>query len=121
MKEYNYSVIWIKLMDWCSKYWGCHQIPERSFFINGYQFPVCARCTGIIVGYILSLVCCFTKEIVSWKVALLSITPMAVDGGLQYTTKYQSKNQRRFWTGFLAGFGFIQMVRLVLIRSRNMF
>lgn len=25
----------------------CHQIPERSFFVDGQQLPVCARCTGL--------------------------------------------------------------------------
>ena len=25
----------------------CHQKPERSFFLEGHQFPVCARCTGL--------------------------------------------------------------------------
>jgi uncharacterized membrane protein len=25
----------------------CHQMPERSFFWDGHQFPVCARCTGL--------------------------------------------------------------------------
>ena len=25
----------------------CHQIPERSFFLDGRQLPVCARCTGL--------------------------------------------------------------------------
>ncbi len=25
----------------------CHQIPERSFFLDGQQLPVCARCTGL--------------------------------------------------------------------------
>ncbi|MDY3097688.1 DUF2085 domain-containing protein, partial [Methanobrevibacter sp.] len=27
----------------------CHRNPERSFFINGHQLPVCARCTGFYV------------------------------------------------------------------------
>jgi uncharacterized membrane protein len=28
----------------------CHQQPERSFFLDGDQFPVCARCTGLYIS-----------------------------------------------------------------------
>ena len=28
----------------------CHQIPERSFHLAGFQLPVCARCLGIYFG-----------------------------------------------------------------------
>lgn len=28
----------------------CHQIPERSFFWDGHQWPVCARCTGLYLS-----------------------------------------------------------------------
>ena len=28
----------------------CHQRPERSFFIDGHQLPVCARCTGLYLS-----------------------------------------------------------------------
>ena len=28
----------------------CHQIPARSFFTRGQQWPVCARCSGLYLG-----------------------------------------------------------------------
>jgi uncharacterized membrane protein len=28
----------------------CHQKPERSFFLDGHQLPVCARCTGLYLS-----------------------------------------------------------------------
>jgi uncharacterized membrane protein len=28
----------------------CHQLPDRSFFIDGQQLPVCARCTGLYLS-----------------------------------------------------------------------
>ena len=34
----------------------CHQKPERSFFWDGHQFPVCARCTGIYLSAAIGLV-----------------------------------------------------------------
>jgi len=32
----------------------CHRIPERSFFLNGRQLPLCARCTGTFLGVMLA-------------------------------------------------------------------
>ena len=57
--------IWIKLMKMGAKL-GCHQMPERSFFYKGYQFPVCARCTGLMAGYLLGIFVYFLK-IINWK------------------------------------------------------
>src|SRR6267142_1248191 len=33
----------------------CHQLPERSFYIAGHQFAVCARCTGLYAGFTLAV------------------------------------------------------------------
>ncbi len=35
--------------DWTS-YALCHRITDRSFTINGRQFPLCARCSGMYLG-----------------------------------------------------------------------
>jgi uncharacterized membrane protein len=34
----------------------CHQRPERSFFVDGHQLPVCARCTGLYLSGALGLI-----------------------------------------------------------------
>jgi uncharacterized membrane protein len=33
----------------------CHQLPERSFFLDGRQLPVCARCTGLYLSGVAGL------------------------------------------------------------------
>lgn len=102
--------IWINSMEWCSKHWGCHQMPERSYFLFGYQFPVCARCTGIIAGYIIAVFMIVAKKQLSlWKAAIM-IIPMAIDGGIQYVSSYESTNVRRTITGLLSGIGVIFII-----------
>ena len=101
-------------MDWCSKHWGCHQIPERSYFVAGYQFPVCARCTGVALGYITGIVCLVLRKKLSSKMAGLLILPMSIDGGVQYVTSYESENDRRTITGFFAGIGFIYLANNIV-------
>lgn len=97
-------------MDFCSKYWGCHQMPERSFFIGRYQLPVCARCTGIIIGYIAAIVISIFDINIKSIICLLFILPIAIDGTIQYLTKYESNNIKRLLTGFLSGLGFITLI-----------
>lgn len=40
--------------DWVS-YALCHRITDRSFTIDGRQFPLCARCTGMYLGVALAV------------------------------------------------------------------
>lgn len=84
-------------------------MPERSFFVFGYQFPVCARCTGIMAGEIFSipLFILFNQSII---VSILLTIPMAVDGIMQYKTAYISNNLKRVVTGFLFGYGLFSII-----------
>jgi uncharacterized membrane protein len=51
----------------------CHQRPERSFFIEGHQLPVCARCTGLYLTGAIGLVGWFTMKLARrWR-------PIAID------------------------------------------
>lgn len=95
---------WLALMRFGARC-GCHQMAKRSFFFRGYQFPVCARCTGLFIGEIISVIClAFGFEIgFLWGLAL--VIPLAFDGGLQYIEVFESNNIRRVITGVVAGFG----------------
>lgn len=107
----KHDQLWMKLMDWCSKYWGCHQLPDRSFFYKGYQIPVCARCTGIIIGYFISIIYAILFHQLKITTSIVLIMFMAIDGTLQLLTAYSSTNTKRLITGMLAGFGFIQLMK----------
>ena len=68
-------------------------MPERSFFLGNYQFPLCARCTGIALGHIAAIA---AAPFYTFKYAVsLFMLPMAVDGTLQYFTSYRSNNLKR--------------------------
>lgn len=54
----------------------CHQIPERSFFIDGRQLPVCARCTALYLGALAGLLgWCAWKLAHGWK--RIGVSPRA--------------------------------------------
>lgn len=82
---------------------ACHRLPERSFFFRGRQFPICARCTGILFGYFVGLIYAFIFGSIPLYIAFLLMLPLVVDGGIQYLGYLQSTNIRRFTTGILAG------------------
>ena len=46
---------------------GCHQREDRSFKFNGWQFPICSRCTGILTGQIIGIIIYNKGTIVGYK------------------------------------------------------
>lgn len=96
--------IWIKTMRFGHRL-GCHQMPERSFTIKGYQFPVCARCTGVILGQALEimLLCCGLD--MGFLPAIFLLAIMGLDWGIQFIKLKESTNIRRLISGIAGGAG----------------
>lgn len=96
----------------------CHRIPERSFFIKGHQFPVCARCTGFYTGLIVFLIWnCFFKinyDINTLLISIVLMIPVAIDGITQYFGPRESTNNLRFITGFIGGVGLIIFLKIIM-------
>ena len=113
--------LWMFSMKVCRRFSGCHQMPERSFFIGSYQLPLCARCTGIVIGHVLGIVVAMFCKVSFWT--LLGTLPLMVDGTLQEATGYESTNPRRLLTGIFYGFGVmnacIQGIKRILRMRRG--
>ena len=106
------TYLWFKTMEWFAKYWGCHQMASRSFSFHNYQFPLCARCTGILVGEIIGIVCAFFT-VSHWQSIFLLI-PMAVDGLTQLYEKRESNNILRLITGSLGGYSITTFLAFII-------
>ncbi|MFQ6061302.1 MAG: DUF2085 domain-containing protein [Thermoplasmata archaeon] len=109
----------------------CHQISNRTIYLNGNQMPVCARDTSIFlfltVGLFLGMLSRRNYYISAGLLSILPrkfgmfierrigakwfttifvfvcLAPVAIDGGLQLLTEYESTNLLRVITGFPAG------------------
>ena len=96
----------------------CHRIPERSFFIKGHQFPVCARCTGFYSGLAVFLVYNYfygmEYSLNLFVLSIILLVPAAVDGFTQLFNLRKSNNNLRFITGFAGGIGLIIFLKIVV-------
>ena len=87
----------------------CNLRPERAPYSGAFVFPLCYRCTGVIVGIIIATP--IKQEYldlgkVSMVVLVLVLTmPMILDGILQKLKFLLSTNTRRAVTGLLFGIG----------------
>lgn len=101
---------------------GCHQLPERSFFWKGKQFPVCARCTGIVIGELIAVVVLFCKRIPSILFSASLIVIMGIDWAIQKFQIRKSTNIRRLLTGICGGIGVVviyyHIARIIVTQIR---
>ena len=83
---------------------NCHQLRERSFFLNDNQMPFCARDVGLFLGAAIgSLLALVLLLRLKWQYVALALLPFAVDIAAQEMTAYESTNEIRLGTGIIAG------------------
>jgi uncharacterized membrane protein len=104
--------LWMKLMELGERA-GCHQKPERSFFYHGYQFPVCARCTGAILGFLLAVPAYLLMGFLL-PLSISGILILLADWLLQAVKVKESTNRRRLITGLLGGYGVMSFQLMIV-------
>ncbi|MDT5061842.1 MAG: hypothetical protein QOH63_2301 [Acidobacteriota bacterium] len=87
----------------------CHQIPERSFYLDGHPLAVCARCAGIYFGFAASVLLyplarsLRRSDAPARKWLLVAIVPAALDFALDFFGIRENTHLTRLVTGALLG------------------
>lgn len=98
---------------------GCHQREDRSFKIKGWQFPICSRCTGILVGQLLGILIYIFQFRIPIYISCIFLFIMFLDWYIQYKKIRESTNIRRFITGILAGIAQIAIFMEIIFMIWN--
>ena len=87
----------------------CHQLPERSYFIDGHKFAVCSRCTGIYAGFAITLLLYplvrSLRNVATppRSLLILAALPLAIDFSLTFFGFWENTHTSRLLTGALLG------------------
>jgi uncharacterized membrane protein len=108
----------------------CHQIPDRSFHLNGHQLPLCARCTGTYLGTAVGFAAIALlgrwrggEMLPTWMLVLMAgfVALMGLDGLNSYLDLvigrpllYEPQNWLRAATGSLNGIALSMIVMPIL-------
>jgi len=81
----------------------CHRRQDRSLKISRYTLPLCARCTGLWLGFVMGLSLRVAGLHMPLLFALALMLPLIVDGLTQLVGFRMSNNQLRLISGVLFG------------------
>jgi len=102
----------------------CHQLPERSMLLGHIYMPVCCRCSGIYMGFFVSILLLFLifrkrqSDMPPLYIIILSCVFIAAtfaDGLLSYLGIYGSNNIIRLVTGYLSGSGIAVIIYPIFV------
>lgn len=103
----------------------CNHRADRGIYIHGFCLPLCARCTGLLLGSIAGTAAekvslqyykkrhgksatgeaFLMKPQIKLAVGTVFLVPTAIDGLVEYAAEKESTNHRRLTTGLLGGLG----------------
>jgi uncharacterized membrane protein len=87
----------------------CHQMPERSYFVEGHKLAFCSRCTGIYAGFALTLLLYPLLRSLKTTVTpprswlLLATIPVLTDFSVTFFGFWQNTHTSRLLTGAILG------------------
>nr|WP_090995892.1 DUF2085 domain-containing protein [Bacillus sp. 491mf] len=90
----------------------CHRKLERSYHSLQKYIPLCARCTGILLGFLLFPIYFLISHtfILVLALSFFAQVPLLIDGFTQKWGWRSSTNVLRVSTGFLSGNGMALLI-----------
>jgi uncharacterized membrane protein len=88
---------------------SCHQLEDRSFFLNSSKFGVCSRCTFVYLGFIIGVLFYpFIRKLNKLElppiwIILTGAALVAIDAGLDIFNVVKNTFISREITGFIMG------------------
>lgn len=106
----------------------CHQQPSRSLVIASQFLPLCARCTGIYLGFLISLICLITmvrkdRSMGFWPVGLSVsggiLTAFILSAAAENLGWLEVSNKMRFLLALFAGCSIAYIFVIISKRRYN--
>ena len=124
-KANGYSQISTPLYSFFS--YICHQMPSRSFFVEGEKFGVCSRCFGVYLGLLLGFLLYPLWRAIDEIEPLprfwlfLSLVPIGVDWSLGVFGIWENTFTTRLITGLILGLACATFMMPALVEiTRNL-
>jgi uncharacterized membrane protein len=95
----------------------CHQISDRSFWLDGFAIAVCIRCFSFYFGGLfVTSIYLFKEKIHMWTMSryILFILPALLDFLLEKMNFYTNIAGLRLFTGFLLGIAIFHLLLVSL-------
>ena len=88
---------------------ACHQLPDRSYFIDNHKLAVCSRCTGLYAGFAITLLVyplvrsLRTTTTPRPMYLVFAAIPLVIDFSLTFFGLWENTHTTRLLTGALLG------------------